>query len=476
MSVSTTESNLSRAERIDQENRHNKTLHALESGFAHELMIDECYLPAHKSRQWIRCFITLSGKDFRLYLENRRRFLLSAVQVDNDNFLISMNEDFPLRKDPATGEYPGYSASVCRLKDKTFIVSLNYCHLCDQKLGRMDCGRGPNNREVIAKVTHSIRRFKVTNADMRCIFASFPYLGSVPRHISERNIWCPRAIRKVAPALPMDADIMKGVEVHPNKVTCVNKLPEWNPDLGSLVLKFQGNRVLSSSSKNFLLYEERKLKNPPPASTNLRRGRSHTGSNASLSESRGEDESTAMDSEVSVDFSHLSQATDDSSSRIFDQDTSIGISADHALLQFGKATENRFILDFKYPLSPLQAFGIAICSFAPDEIKSTPRGHEPSLMGHVRMNRERSDSLDSISTISSINSATSSNNGSYTNSLGPNLGNMTPQNAIDGHQERARSHSHSYSSRTNPQMKSTRAPNGRRPSENARQILNEDDL
>ncbi len=37
--------------------------------------------------------------------------------------------------------------------------------------------------------------------------------------------------------------------------------------------------------------------------------------------------------------------------------------ADLAILQFGKSTPTRFVLDFKYPLSPIQAFGIALSTF-----------------------------------------------------------------------------------------------------------------
>ena len=33
-------------------------------------------------------------------------------------------------------------------------------------------------------------------------------------------------------------------------------------------------------------------------------------------------------------------------------------------LQFGKATQTRYALDFKFPFSPIQAFGIALSSFA----------------------------------------------------------------------------------------------------------------
>ena len=160
-----------------------QTLDEAERGVSYTVMTDECYLPAHKSRGWIRCFIYTSGTSYRLYLESRKRFLLSAVQVDEDNFLVSTHEDFPLAK---RGE-SGYGASVTRQKDKSFLVTLNTCHYCDNKLGKMTCGKGVYNREVVAKVKHKVRRFKVTNADMRCIMASFPYLGSVPKRINDER-------------------------------------------------------------------------------------------------------------------------------------------------------------------------------------------------------------------------------------------------------------------------------------------------
>ena len=36
------------------------------------------------------------------------------------------------------------------------------------------------------------------------------------------------------------------------------------------------------------------------------------------------------------------------------------VSPDDAIFQFGKSLPDEYILDFKFPLSPLQAFGIAL--------------------------------------------------------------------------------------------------------------------
>lgn len=34
------------------------------------------------------------------------------------------------------------------------------------------------------------------------------------------------------------------------------------------------------------------------------------------------------------------------------------------MLQFGKTSSSKFAIDFRYPLSPIQAFGIALTAFA----------------------------------------------------------------------------------------------------------------
>lgn len=72
-----------------------------------------------------------------------------------------------------------------------------------------------------------------------------------------------------------------------------------------------------------------------------------------------------------------------------------------SVLQFGKSTATRFVLDFKYPLSPLQAFGIAISAFASDEVNDS--NHEvnhmnsPVIMSRKQMeySRNRSASMAS---------------------------------------------------------------------------------
>jgi hypothetical protein len=205
------------------------------------------------------------------------------------------------------------------------------------------------------------------------------------------------------PQLPPDADTLGGVEVHPNKVNCINKLPEWNPQIDSLVLKFQGNRVLSSSSKNFLLYEERKLKQASE--------QNFAAKGALASESMDDNASVSSvttDGDIRSVYSGASFGAAANPSDL----ATTSITPDAAILQFGKTSDTHFIMDFKYPLSPLQAFGICLCSFAPDAIKQTPRaardaGNSRPIFSSTReiYGRMRNGSDDdTVSSISSVGS------------------------------------------------------------------------
>lgn len=84
-----------------------------------------------------------------------------------------------------------------------------------------------------------------------------------------------------------------------------NKLPTWNDQLGCLSLGFAHKRVKKSSSKNFIVYTDDSLSDPDQADQ----------------------------SELSV-------------------------------LQLGKVRSKEYALDFRYPLSPLQAFAVALTAFA----------------------------------------------------------------------------------------------------------------
>ena len=89
-----------------------------------------------------------------------------------------------------------------------------------------------------------------------------------------------------------------------NLIHIANQLPKWSSAHQCLAMKFPGNRIRASSSKNVLLFR----------SCDLGDGYER------------------------------------------------GDSAD-AIMQLGKIAKGQFALDFRSPVSPLQAFGIALSSF-----------------------------------------------------------------------------------------------------------------
>ena len=94
-------------------------------------------------------------------------------------------------------------------------------------------------------------------------------------------------------------------QTNEERVAVANQIPRWNEAHQCLVMKFQRNRVKASSSKNFILFRTGDL-------------------------------------------------TDG-------QRTS---SADSAIMQFGKISHGQYALDLRQPIAPLQAFALALSSFA----------------------------------------------------------------------------------------------------------------
>ncbi len=93
-----------------------------------------------------------------------------------------------------------------------------------------------------------------------------------------------------------------------------SRQPEWSDELSSLTMKFLGQRIADSSSKNFLLET---IETAPSA----------PGSGGGCgSESRGGMYCTPC-------------------------------------LQFGKIAHGRFSCDWRYPLAPIQSFGIFLSAF-----------------------------------------------------------------------------------------------------------------
>ena len=145
--------------------------------------------------------------------------------------------------------------------------------------------------------------------------------AKAPKAYLLENVLGSRGPRKMKVIVPTVDDTGKRTELRPvherdsmlerykaeaetdDLVVLKNKQPKWNDQVGAYVLNFNG-RVKRASKKNFLLVGEK--------------------GNANMEE--------------------------------FPEDT--------VFLRFGKMSKTRFSLDFRYPLSPVVALGIACTTFA----------------------------------------------------------------------------------------------------------------
>lgn len=294
----------------------------LESGFAREYITEECLSPTTtKGDTWTNCYVKRINKhQFKLYEDGTDRFLLSAKQI-NTTFYISQYEDFPelegepsnyfcavLKKHPTLPNFKLFNCG-CEGCDKGYMKYSCISNNIDIKNNSVGCAFDSFDlqtecvdRQLLADITHSIKRVKYVDADMRDLSIVLPAIMDDNR---SRVVWCPRLNGDSTPSgtCPNSASKfvtsptasnrkLSFVESREDRINIVSKLPEWNHDLNSLVLKFHGGRVLAASSKNVLLNEKN------------------------------------------------NSSTD--------------------LLQFGKSKKGKFILDFRYPIAPIQAFGISL--------------------------------------------------------------------------------------------------------------------
>ena len=188
-----------------------------------------------------------------MYLEgNTKRFLLSAKTFGNGKYLISSYESY------ASLENKPKSGSIARLErqdDESFLLCLDYCHLCDHKLCKFCCGRGTTEREVITRIFHSVKKYKKINMEFRRISVTLPKVSSS----GTRKVWCPRSFKMVYSDIAASTNVNEAIKLYPKmSLKLISKLPEWNSEANNLVVKFEGSgRLLLASAKNFLLFEEK---------------------------------------------------------------------------------------------------------------------------------------------------------------------------------------------------------------------------
>jgi len=269
-------------------------LDLLENGFARESITQECLSPREPEEEE-------SGKPHQRYVFKRigkevmelhtdvgkgsDRFLLSAKKVD-DTFYIS-----PYAFDGMWTDEPDQVRRCAVLKKVAYGASgecyklfLDGCEGCDRNQIYEGVCEQSNEQKLLAEIWHSTTVVKEADMAMRTLRVTLPakVKGSV------RDQW------ETCSDSSSGSDNSSDGEN--SSIQLVTKLPRWVESSGCLTQKFHGNRVKSSSAKNFILTQD---KSAPRADQQI-------------------------------------------------------------VMQFGKKKKSQYIMDHAGPLSTLQAFAIAL--------------------------------------------------------------------------------------------------------------------
>jgi len=277
-----------------QKDPADELLDLLENGFARESITQECLTPREEEeddagRPHNRFVFKRIGKEImELHTDmgvKTDRFLLSAKRV-GDTFYISPYA-FDAQKDKAE------SMRRCAVLRKVpygangecYKLFLDGCEGCDRNQIYEGVCEQDSGEKLLAEIWHSTSIIKEADMAMRSLRVTVPprVKGSV------RDQWetCSNS---------SNGSISIDDNSDDEPVQLVTKLPRWVASSGCLTQKFHGNRVKSSSAKNFILTSDK----------------------------------TSPRSEQGI------------------------------VMQFGKKKKSQYIMDHGSPLSTLQAFAVAL--------------------------------------------------------------------------------------------------------------------
>jgi hypothetical protein len=282
---------------------------SLESGDAREFIPSELMSPPES---WWQCRVRRANKShFVMELEKNANgthpqpmFVLSARRV-GDDFYISRYESFPASCG-AEGNAPlsGFCAVVrgvgAGVGSKSKAGERRTFDLVPATMGLPTASA----LQPLATMSHSWFKQPNCGAEVRTVDASLLPSGSESLFVWDHG----RHSRPLSQEDDADAADGGGAPTKgAQRIGIASQIPRWDSGHGCLVMKFQRQRVKESSSKNFILF----LANEA--------GRGSANGNV--------DPSTAV-------------------------------------MQFGKAAEDEYVLDLRSPVAPLHAFALALSSFA----------------------------------------------------------------------------------------------------------------
>jgi len=301
----------------------------LESGNAREYLSEECLSPVESDEKWTHCYSTrIEKRKFYMFQDGKKaadRFLLSA-KLEGDTFYISQYQNFP---EETNGVPKSRYVAVLRpdMRSRSYRLFLCGCEDPEtyfqlEKHNCMGTDEEKIDGQLLAEISHSTKLVDRADAEMRAITVAIP---AVQKETRSRAIWSPRTttVRRSLfdrqhsgvrsgncssssdsncssssgsdSCASSDSGSSDGMETYMNlsgddMIAIESKLPEWNENIQSLVLKFTGGRVVGASAKNFLLADKKNMAHP--------------------------------------------------------------------ILQFGKSAKGKYVVDFRSPIAPIQAFAV----------------------------------------------------------------------------------------------------------------------
>ena len=156
--------------------------------------------------------------------------------------------------------------------------------------------------------------------------------------------WCARQTRHAVPSIRIES-----------------QLPAWNEKIGSLSMRFANNRVRAASKKNFICFTDKM-----PSRDDSVLAAAHSPRRRKTVEQgiirRASISSLDLDEEEKQDEEDNKSSSSESPSKrkkIPSRDSP----SEEGCFQVGKVRKGKFNVDFRFPISPVQAFAAALTTF-----------------------------------------------------------------------------------------------------------------
>lgn len=198
-------------------------------------------------------------------------------------------------------------------------------------------------RQMLAEIVHRSVRVQCGEKSTdtvftRCLRMFIPALTDPDEKKPLPCGWCARQTRHAVPSIRIES-----------------QLPQWNDKIGSLSMRFANNRVRAASKKNFICFTDKM-----PSRDDSRLAAAHSPKRR---------RTVSMDIERRASLSHQTTRMDGDDDDEKEEENarkkvpSRDSSSEEGCFQVGKVRKGKFNVDFRFPVSPVQAFAAALTTF-----------------------------------------------------------------------------------------------------------------